>query len=108
MESDFGTSEGHSSPHNSAHSLPLVVPVVETFILTKDDIDVLKEYVNEFQEGNANHRTSIIANAMVDIAVICPLGEAINKLDASRVKYTFIYHHSIPSYAISENLEMVL
>ena len=108
MESDFGMSEGQSSLQSAVHSDPLIVPVVEAFTLTKEDIDVLWEYVNEFQEGNADCRTSIIANAMADIAIICPLRETINKLDASRVRLDFIFYHLICSYAIAENPEMVL
>ena len=108
MESDFGTSEGQSSLQSAVHSDPLIVPIVEAFTLTKEDIDVLREYVDEFQEGNADCRTSIIANAMADIAIIRPLGETINKLDASRVRLDFIFYHLICSYAIAENLEMVL
>ena len=81
---------------------------VESFTLIEEDIGVLKEYVNEFEEGNDNFCTLIIANAMADIAIIGPFGETIDKLDPSRVRFTFICLCLIPSYVITENLKMVL
>ena len=91
----------HKAQFNSTEGMSLHV---ESFTLIEEDIGVSNEYVNEFQEGNANHCTLIIA----DIPIIGPFGETIHKLNPSTVRFTFICHCLIPSYVITENLKMVL
>ena len=87
MESDSSTSTPEpqllSSPQSSHHSDP---PVTESFTLTRDDIQVLEGYVDAFQEANADCRSGIIANVMVEIVTIRPVGEGFSKADASKVR----------------------
>ena len=83
MESDSSTPESHSSPRSSVNSPP---PLLEVFSLSAEDVDALKEYLDEFQEADADRRNTIIANAMADIVTIRPAGETFNKLDASTVR----------------------
>ena len=87
MESDSGTSTPEpqllSSPQSSHHSDP---PVMESFTLTRDDIQVLEGYVDAFQEANADCWSGIIANMMAEIVTIRPVGEGFSKVDASKVR----------------------
>ena len=86
MQSDTGTSVSSSLPKSTTHSDP---PQAESFTLSKDDIDALREYVDEFPEADADRRSTIIANAMADIVKIRGSGETFNKLDASTVRYAY-------------------
>ena len=86
MQSDTGTSVSSSLPKGITHSDP---PQAESFTLSKDDIDALREYVNEFPEADANRRSTIIANGMADIVEIRRDGQEFNKIDASKVRYAF-------------------
>ena len=86
MQSDTGTSVSSSLQKSQAHSDP---PQAERFTLSKDDIDALREYVDEFPEADADRQSTIIANAMADIVEIRPRGQTFNKIDASKVRYSF-------------------
>ena len=87
MESDSGTSTPEpqllSSPQSSHHSDP---PVMESFTLTREDIQVLEGYIDTFQEANADCWSGIIANVMAEIVMIHPVGEGFSKADASKAR----------------------
>jgi hypothetical protein len=83
MESDTGSSEMSSAlPQSLDHhdSLP-----ADDFTLTKDDIEACAVYLDEFQEGDADRRNTIVANAMADIVILRPVGAPFDKLKASKV-----------------------
>ena len=87
---DSSTSDDRSSPHSSARSDS---PLLDIFTLTRDDVEALREYVDEFQEANAERRSAIIQNAMADIMEVRH-GDRFNKVDASKVRFIF---HVMPS-----------
>ncbi len=87
MESDSTSSTQTSSAPVSDHSDP---PLPGGFSITREDAQILSEYVDEFQEGDANHRANIIANAMAALIVLRPDAEPFNKGEASKVKSAHI------------------
>lgn len=87
MEDDSSTPNEESSPQSSVHSDP---PVAKAFTLTKEDIEALQEYVDEFEEADSDRRSTIIANAMADIVKGRPADEPFNKVDASKVNLQFL------------------
>ena len=86
MQSGSVSSDIRSSHHSSGHGDP---PLLDVFTLTTDDINALQEYVDEFQDADAEQRSKIIANAMADIVEIRPPDDTFNKVDASKVRVMF-------------------
>jgi hypothetical protein len=62
--------------------------MAEVFALTREDAKILEEYVEEFQEGNADLRNTIVANAMAELSELHPETEPFNKIEASKVSPT--------------------
>jgi len=105
MESDTASSVQLSSDQSTDHDNP---PLVDVFTLTDQDIVALTEYLDEFQEGDIDRRSVIIANAMADLATLRHLEEPFDKLNASIVRSApfIIYCQSdifICNYRKSEN-----
>jgi hypothetical protein len=90
MESDVSTSQQSSSHQSTDQDNPTIANI---FTLTKEDVEALSEYVDEFQEGDTDRRSTIIANAMADLVTLRPAGEPFNKLDASKVR---LVHYVLP------------
>ena len=67
MESDTASSVQLSSDQSTDHDNP---PLVDVFTLTDQDIVALTEYLDEFQEGDIDRQSVIIANAMADLATL--------------------------------------
>ena len=66
MRSDTSSS-ADSHPH-----LPLdhvASPVLQGFLFTRKDAELLLEYLDDFQDGDAEVQAKIIENAMADLAV---------------------------------------
>jgi hypothetical protein len=83
MQSDHGSpSPSQESPSSVAPNIPLVA---EVFSVTREDAEILAEYVEEFQEGDADLRNTIIANVMAELCVLRPDTAPFNKVDASKV-----------------------
>lgn len=87
MESDTASKVDSSSPASSKHPN---IPPTDGFTITREDAKILSEYVEEFQDGDADMRTTIIANAMAELAVLREDGESFNKSVASKVRYAHI------------------
>jgi hypothetical protein len=84
MQSDNGS---QSPSQESGTSVSPVPPMVEVFAITREDATILKEYVEEFQEGDADLRNTIIANAMAELSALCPELEPFDKAEASKVSH---------------------
>jgi hypothetical protein len=76
-----------------------VPPVTEVFDITREDAHILEEYVEEFQEGDADLRNTIIANVMAELCALRPETFPFNKMEASKVPF-----HNIPSEANKANI----
>ena len=64
MQSDNGS----PSPSRELELSPPTVPaMVEAFAITQKDARILEEYLEEFQEGDVDLRSRIIANVMVEL-----------------------------------------
>jgi hypothetical protein len=106
MQSDQGS---QLSSQNSGIFAPLSAPPVdENFTLTKDDTRILEEYIDQFQDGDAEARTRIVANAMAELAVLRPDGVLFDKVLASRVRSCIITQTFIQLSYILENSQVVL
>jgi hypothetical protein len=85
MESDSITSESSptrpSSPHHDN-------PPANIFTLTREGTALLSEYIEEYQEGDGEMRTTIVANAMAELVLLRPPGSPFNKDEASKVRAT--------------------
>jgi hypothetical protein len=87
MESDAASSVSSHSPTISDINEP---PPSEVFVITKKDAEILSEYVDEFQDGNAEIRSKIIANAMAAMVMLRPPGEPFEKGEVSKVRAAHI------------------
>ena len=75
-----------SESQQSEASLPSDAPAVaNTFVITREDAIILKEFVEEFQGGNTDVRTTIIAAAMAELRKVRPATTPFNKVEASKV-----------------------
>jgi hypothetical protein len=87
MESDSITSESLPSHPSSPH---VDHPPASVFTLTREDTALLSEYIEEFQEGDADMRSTIVANAMAELVLLRPPGSPFNKDEASKVGVTLL------------------
>ena len=55
------------------------------FIITPDDIGILQEYLEEFQEADTSLRTRIIEKAMAELYRLRPSNVSFDKKEASKV-----------------------
>jgi hypothetical protein len=82
----YSDDNSDSPSHNSGESAPLATPPeVEHFTLTREDTQILEEYIDSFQEGNTETRARIVAKAMAELAVLRSEDTPFNKALASTV-----------------------
>ena len=84
------SSAGSQSPsQESGVSSPSVSPSpVDTGTITRDDAKILQEYLDDFQDGDVDLRSRIIANALADI---CELREETEPFDKDAFSKVSIY-----------------
>jgi hypothetical protein len=78
--------ESNSSSEESEGCAPLTVPpTVETFSITQEDATILAEHLEEFENGDADVRTTIVANVMAELWLLRPETLPFDKIEASKV-----------------------
>ena len=82
MRSDTSSS-ADSHPHLPSDHV--ASPAPQGFLFTRKDAELLSEYLDDFQDGNAEVQAKIIENAMADLAVDRPDEEPFNKAEVSKV-----------------------
>jgi hypothetical protein len=87
MESDTNSSSPSPSPPIPEHVDPLPTGL---FTITREDSKILSEYLKEFEEGDGDMRTKIVANAMAALVMHRPAGEPFDKGEASKVRSSHI------------------
>ena len=98
-DSPSGESELSQSPNDQ--------PTNAGFMITPDDIGILQEYLEEFQEADTSLWTRIIEKAMAELYQLRPSNASFDKKEASKVCSI----HIIMAYSLfhtSENTEVVL
>jgi hypothetical protein len=95
MESYTSTSTPPQSHSSSEHIEP---SAPQGFKITGEDAELLKEYLDDFQDGKADVRTKIIENAMADLVAIRPDNEPFNKGEASKVIFACMISLIGPAY----------
>jgi hypothetical protein len=60
-------------------------PNRDRFKITREDADILRGLVDEFQEADADVRNTIIAAAMAELYELRPVTEPFNKLEVKAV-----------------------
>ena len=99
LDSPSGESELSQSPNDQ--------PTNAGFMITPDDIGILQEYLEEFQEADTSLWTRIIEKAMAELYQLRPSNASFDKKEASKVCSI----HIIMAYSLfhtSENTEVVL
>jgi hypothetical protein len=81
-----------SPPQISVSLPPTLAPAVESFSFTKDDANILREYLDDFKDGDVDLRRTIIANAMAEIAMLRPDDEPFDKADVTTVAIHVAMH----------------
>ena len=83
MQSNSGSqSPDHRPEVQPSHSDS---PDLGKFKITREDADILKGMVDEFQEADADVRNTIIAAAMAELYELRPPDEPFNKLEVKAV-----------------------
>jgi hypothetical protein len=82
MQSDRGS---HSTSRHSSASPHSLTPTAEEFSITKDDTGILEGYLDEFEEGDADLRNTVVAAALGELFMLRPDGIPFDKNDASKV-----------------------
>jgi hypothetical protein len=106
MQSDDGSLL--ASSRDGGSTVASTPPVAEGFTLTGEDTQILQEYLDQFQNGNIEDRTRIVANAMAELAVLRPDGVLFDKVLASKVGSYIITQRVIQLLCSSENSQVVL
>jgi hypothetical protein len=83
MESDSTNSEISPSLQNNSQDNS---PLADVFVLTREDTGLLLEYVNKFEQGDLDMRSTIIANAMAELVMLQPAGALFDKDEATKVR----------------------
>lgn len=84
MQSDV-TSESPSQ--QSDMLLPPDAPSTgDAFVITRVDASILETFVDEFQDGNADVRSTVVATAMAELYMLRPPTSAFNKAEANKVR----------------------
>jgi hypothetical protein len=84
MESDTSSSLRSPSHPRSNNGTP---PPTDAFLITRKDSEILSEFLDEFQDGDGEICTKIIANAMAAVFLARPDGDPFNKSKASKVRF---------------------
>ncbi|KAN0141769.1 hypothetical protein V8E53_000231 [Lactarius tabidus] len=94
MESDSATSESSPSHPSIEHEYSHPGDI---FSLTREDKELLSEYLEEFGEGDVEMRSTIIENSMAELVMLRPAGTPFNKEQASgKVRKWFYNHYDRP------------
>ncbi|KAN0141562.1 hypothetical protein V8E53_000024 [Lactarius tabidus] len=94
MESDSATSESSPSHPSIEHEYSHPGDI---FSLTREDKELLSEYLEEFGEGDVEMRSTIIENSMAELVMLRPAGTPFNKEQASgKVRKWFYNHYDQP------------
>ncbi|KAN0136039.1 hypothetical protein V8E53_006200 [Lactarius tabidus] len=64
----------------------------DAFLITRKDSEILSEFLDEFQDGDGEIRTKIIANAMAAVFLARPDGDPFNKSEASKKIRKWFYN----------------
>jgi hypothetical protein len=80
--------EAPTSPsgESGAHTPLTVPPIKEVFTMTEEDVTILEEHLEEFSNGNADLRNTIVANVMAELVLLRPETFPFNKAEASKVR----------------------
>ena len=72
MQSGHSSGPSFSNPTRSIYfSRPALDPLLEEdFYITREDLEILAEYIDEFQDADAEMWTTIVANAMAELAIL--------------------------------------
>jgi hypothetical protein len=81
-------SDDSASAHESSSS------PTNAFTITREGVQILQTYLDDFEDGNADFRTTLVARAMADLAALHPRDVPFNKLDASMVSIC-THHHKM-------------
>jgi hypothetical protein len=85
MQSDYGSL---SPSQQSEEPFPPNAPLgLKEFVLSREDAVILQEYVDEFQEGDADVRNTVIAAAMAELCSVRPPTDRFNKVEVSKVDF---------------------
>lgn len=90
MQSDNSSQSQSPSQESLTSASPtpsIVPPMADDFSITREDAKILGTYVEQFEEGNAELRNTIIANAMGELSELRPDGILFNKIEASKVSF---------------------
>jgi hypothetical protein len=60
------------------------------FAITPQDVGVLRQYIDEFQEADTTLRTKIIEKAMAELYQLRPAKAHFDKKEASKVCHSYI------------------
>ncbi|KAN0125338.1 hypothetical protein V8E53_015595, partial [Lactarius tabidus] len=94
MESDSATSESSPSHPSIEHEYSHPGDI---FSLTREDKELISEYLEEFGEGDVEMRSTIIENSMAELVMLRPAGTPFNKEQASgKVRKWFYNHYDRP------------
>jgi hypothetical protein len=83
MQSDSGSQSPDHQPEVQPSRSDS--PDLGKFKITREDADILKGMVDEFQEADADVRNTIIAAAMAELYELRPADEPFNKLEVKAV-----------------------
>jgi hypothetical protein len=83
-------------------------PMNAGFTITPQDIDILQQYLEEFQEADTSLRTKIIEKVMAELYQLRPTNTHFDKKEASKVYRIYMHQCIYSSLHDSENTEVVL
>ncbi len=82
--------------------------MAEAFAITREDARILEEYVEEFQEGDADLRSRIIANVMAELCGLRSDTVPFDKVEASKVPFLVLKMENMELILHTEDQEVVL
>jgi hypothetical protein len=104
MENDPlpGTVTGQPAPSTAAN-------VHVRFSISREDADILRQYLDEFQNSETGGRAAIIQRAMAEVYQRYPPNPLFDKLEAGEVLH-FSFRHQMHLFLcnVIENTEVVL
>jgi hypothetical protein len=83
-------------------------PVNTGFAFTPQDIDILQNYLEEFQKADTSLRTKIIEKVMAELYWLRPASTPFDKKEATKVCRIYMHQSTCSSLHGSENTEVVL
>ena len=101
MQSGHSSGPSFSNPTRSIYfSRPALDPLLEEdFYITREDLEILAEYIDEFQDADAEMWTTIVANAMAELAILWDDSQSFDKVIANEVSLFFLTRlgvHKLP------------